>query len=109
MRWSCAGAHTVGHTSCAQITPRLYNFPGAPNGIDPSLDFQYALHLQDLCPANGDPTHRVPLDPVSPDTFDNMFYTNGVTGRVLFASDNALFDDRQTLFASSLNSQNAQF
>jgi peroxidase len=109
MEVELSGAHTIGRTSCAQITHRLYEFPGSGNGIDPALDFDYALHLQDLCPQGGDPSSAVPLDPVSPNTFDNMYYTNGVTGRVLFPSDNALFFDRQTQFASNLNSQNGDF
>lgn len=104
-----SGAHTVGKTTCGQITSRLYNFPGTTNGVDPTLDFDYALHLQQLCPQNGNPNDPVPLDPVSPNTFDNMYYTNGVTGRVLFPSDNVLFADHQTQFASNLNSQNGQF
>ena len=104
-----AGAHTVGRTSCAQITSRLYNFPGSTTGADPALDVDYAHHLQQLCPQNGNPNVIVPLDPVSPNTFDNMYYTNGVTGRVMFASDNALFLDHQTEFASNLNSQNGEF
>lgn len=106
---SAAGAHTVGRTSCAQITERLYNFPGSMNGVDPALDADYARHLQQLCPQNGNPNTIVPLDPVSPNTFDNMYYTNGVTGRVMFVSDNALFLDHQTEFASNLNSQNGEF
>ena len=104
-----SGAHTIGRTSCAQITHRLYRFPGSTNGIDPALDYDYALQLQDVCPEDGDPAQSVPLDPVSPSTFDNMYYTNGITGRVLFPSDNALFADRQTQFASNLNSQNGLF
>lgn len=104
-----AGAHTVGRTSCAQIVSRLYNFPGSSNGVDPALDVDYARHLQQVCPQNGNPSVAVPLDPVSPNTFDNMYYTNGVTGRVMFASDNALFLDHQTEFASNLNSQNGAF
>ncbi|KAG0593173.1 hypothetical protein M758_1G302700 [Ceratodon purpureus] len=104
-----SGAHTVGRTSCAQITSRLYNFPGSTTGADPALDVDYAHHLQQLCPQNGNPNVIVPLDPVSPNTFDNMYYTNGVTGRVMFASDNALFLDHQTEFASNLNSQNGEF
>ena len=107
MLYGHAGAHTVGRTSCAQVTSRLYNFPGSSNGVDPALDVDYARHLQQLCPQNGNPNIVLPLDPVSPNTFDNMYYTNGVTGRVMFASDNALFLDHQTEFASNLNSQNA--
>lgn len=103
-----SGAHTIGRTTCAQVTPRLYNFPGSPNGVDPTLDFDYALHLKQVCPQGGNPNSVVQLDPVSPNTFDNMYYTNGVTGRVLFASDIALFADHQTEFASNLNSENAE-
>lgn len=104
-----SGAHTVGRTSCAQIFSRLYNFPGSPNGVDPALDADYAVHLQQVCPQNGNPNTAVPLDPVSPNTFDNMYYTNGVTGRVMFTSDHALFLDHQTEFTSNLNSQNGEF
>ena len=104
--WSLAGAHTIGSTTCKQIMSRIYGFDGTRTGVDPYIDFDYALYLRRLCPEDGNTSRSVPLDSVSPNKFDNMYYMNGITGRVLFPSDTTLFEDGQTQFASKLNSQN---
>ncbi|KAG0581347.1 hypothetical protein KC19_4G244300 [Ceratodon purpureus] len=101
-----SGAHTIGSTTCKQIMSRIYGFDGTKTGVDPNIDFDYALYLRRLCPEDGNTSRSVPLDSVSPNKFDNMYYMNGITGRVLFPSDTTLFEDGQTQFASKLNSQN---
>lgn len=99
-----AGAHTIGRAHCSEIIPRLYNFPGSTNGVDPSLDPTYAAQLQGECPENPEPSTTVELDPITPFIVDNNYYTNGMDNRALLLSDNAIFQDFQTEFSSMLNS-----
>lgn len=99
-----SGAHTIGRAHCSEIIPRLYNFPGSANGVDPSLDPTYAAQLQGECPENPEPSTTVELDPITPFIVDNNYYTNGMDNRALLLSDNAIFQDFQTEFSSMLNS-----
>lgn len=104
-----SGAHTIGVAHCNEVTGRLYNFPGSPNGVDPTLDPVYAAQLQAQCPPNPDPSTTVDLDPITPFVMDNNYYRNGVTNRAVLASDTAIFEDFQTQFASNLNSDDDLF
>ncbi len=105
--WSMgvAGAHTIGQAHCDQFTNRLYNFPGSPTGIDPTFHPTYAEHLKSICAVETDSDILVPLDPLSPNVFDNNYFMNGVLGMVLFSSDISLFYDVQTQAMSHLNAQ----
>ncbi|CAH8310576.1 unnamed protein product [Eruca vesicaria subsp. sativa] len=89
-----SGGHTFGKAQCQFVTPRLYNFNGT-NGPDPSLDSTYLAQLSELCPQNGDGTVLVNFDPVTPNTFDNQYYTNLRNGRGLIPSDQELFSTPQ--------------
>ena len=83
---------------------RLYNFPGSADGVDPTLNPTYAQQLQAQCP-QGNPNQNtvVVLDPETPFVMDNMYYSNGFAGKVLFRSDMALFNDFETEFTSNLD------
>ena len=88
------GAHTFGRAQCQLVTPRLYNFNNT-NGPDPSIDITYLAQLRALCPENRDGTVLANFDPVTPNTFDNQYYTNLRNGRGLIQSDQELFSTPQ--------------
>lgn len=99
-----SGAHSIGVAHCSNFMDRLYDFPGSPNGVDPTLDPDYAAELQAKCPrGNPNPNTVVNMDPQTPFVIDNNFYSNGFAGKVLFSSDMALFNDFETQFTSDLN------
>lgn len=87
-----SGAHTVGFSHCNQFANRLYSFSPS-NPVDPTLDPTYAKTLMAGCPPNPDPTLMLPLDPQSPNVFDNSYYKNLVSGKGLLPSDQVLFTD----------------
>ncbi|KAG8043069.1 hypothetical protein GUJ93_ZPchr0275g6568 [Zizania palustris] len=70
-----SGGHTFGRVQCQFVTDRLYNFSGT-NQPDPTLDATYRAFLSQRCPQNGPPAALNDLDPTTPDTFDNNYYTN---------------------------------
>lgn len=100
-----AGAHTLGVSHCNKFWKRIYNF-NRTHRIDPTLNFQYAMQLRQMCPLNVDPRIAIPIDASTFQTFDNAYFKNLQQGKGLFISDQVLFTDsrsRQTvnLFASN--------
>ncbi|KAI5073415.1 hypothetical protein GOP47_0011428 [Adiantum capillus-veneris] len=94
-----SGAHTIGRAHCSAFSNRL-----ALN--DPTLDSAYAAELRAACPsANSQGT--VPLDPTTPFTFDNNYFTNLAANRGLLTSDQDLFNNLGSQFLSNLDSTNA--
>ncbi|KAF5958646.1 hypothetical protein HYC85_005871 [Camellia sinensis] len=66
-----SGAHTVGVSHCNNVENRLYSFsPSSPN-IGPTI--------------------VINVDPVTPGTFDNVYYQNLIARKGLFTSDQVLF------------------
>ncbi|XP_076926177.1 peroxidase 55-like, partial [Bidens hawaiensis] len=90
-----SGAHTLGFSHCNRFSNRLYSFSPSSK-VDPSLDPTYAQQLMDSCPQNVDPSIAINMDPVTPRTFDNVYYQNLVGGKGLFMSDQVLFTDLLT-------------
>ncbi|KAL0431556.1 UNVERIFIED_CONTAM: Peroxidase 55 [Sesamum radiatum] len=87
-----SGAHTLGFSHCTRFANRLYSFsPSSP--VDPSLDPTYAQQLMQECPQNVDPQIAINMDPITPQTFDNVYFQNLVGGKGLFTSDQVLFTD----------------
>ncbi|XP_071742124.1 peroxidase 16-like [Rutidosis leptorrhynchoides] len=105
-----SGAHTLGFSHCSRFAPRLYG----KNGIDPTLNKQYAQQLKQMCPQNVDPQIAINMDPTTPQTFDNAYYQNLQQGKGLFSSDQVLFTDSRSkatvnLFATSQTAFNQAF
>nr|XP_043622208.1 peroxidase N1-like [Erigeron canadensis] len=90
-----AGGHTIGTAACARFTDRLYNYKNN-HGPDPDIDQVLLLHLQTLCPHNGDHGTRVALDTGSVNSFDNSYYENVRAGRGVLESDSELWTDPRT-------------
>ncbi|KAI7736170.1 hypothetical protein M8C21_015647 [Ambrosia artemisiifolia] len=90
-----SGAHTLGFSHCNRFANRIYSFSSSSR-VDPSLDPTYAQQLMDACPQNVDPNIAINMDPVTPRTFDNVYYQNLVAGKGLFTSDQVLFTDTST-------------
>ncbi|CAM6037125.1 unnamed protein product [Sphagnum compactum] len=94
-----SGAHTIGRTHCSSITNRLY-----PT-VDPNLNPALAEQLLSLCPKGApDGTTVMNLDPTTPFTFDNEYYSNLPNGKAMLQSDQVLWNDLSTSFASTINS-----
>jgi len=90
-----SGAHTVGFAHCTRFLNRLYNYSSS-TPTDPSFNPDYAQQLKQACPPNVGETIAVNMDPVSPITFDNNYYTNLQYGLGLFTSDQVLYTDGAT-------------
>nr|CAD1832890.1 unnamed protein product [Ananas comosus var. bracteatus] len=98
-----SGAHTFGRAQCRFFSNRLYNFSGT-GSPDPSLNPSYLTTLQQNCPQGGDGTVLNNLDPTTPNTFDNNYYTNLQNNRGLLQSDQELLSTSGASTASTVNS-----
>ncbi|KAL7095163.1 hypothetical protein ACP275_10G007000 [Erythranthe tilingii] len=83
-----SGSHTIGLARCSTFRNRIYN---AAN-IDPA----FATARRANCPRTGGDANLAPLDTVSPNTFNNDYYTNLVSRRGLLTSDQVLFNNGTT-------------
>ncbi|XP_020217997.1 peroxidase 10 [Cajanus cajan] len=91
-----SGAHTFGFAQCSTFKPRLFDFDGSGKS-DPTLDASLLENLQKQCPNQVDSdTNLAPLDAVTTNTFDNMYYKNVVNNSGLLESDQALLGDSTT-------------
>ncbi|KAL6596624.1 hypothetical protein ACP70R_047267 [Stipagrostis hirtigluma subsp. patula] len=89
-----SGGHTLGTAHCPSFADRLYNFSG--NGVDPSLDSEYADKLKTRCKSVDDKAMLSEMDPGSFKTFDTSYYRHVAKRRGLFQSDAALLTDATT-------------
>ncbi|XP_058080368.1 peroxidase 10-like [Magnolia sinica] len=88
-----SGAHTIGFAQCFTFKSRLFDFAGSGKP-DPNLDSSLLQSLQSVCP-NGDGSNAnlAPLDPVTINKFDNVYFKNLVNNSGLLQSDQALMRD----------------
>nr|ACN60160.1 peroxidase [Tamarix hispida] len=107
-----SGAHTLGVSHCNIFANRLYNF-SSTSKVDPTLNPTYAQQLKQACPQNVDPTIAVPMDPITPVKFDNLYYQNLVDKMGMFTSDQVLFSESNSFSRSIVvewaNDQSAFF
>ena len=105
--WPCltnlTGAHTFGRAQCFLFVDRLYNFIGTGNP-DPNISSSYLATLQQTCPQNGSGTVLANLDPSTPDSFDNNYFTNLQNNQGLLQSDQELFSTTGSATVSIVNS-----
>ncbi|EEF31678.1 peroxidase A2 [Ricinus communis] len=98
-----SGAHTFGRAQCRTFNNRLFNFSNTGNP-DPTLNTTYLATLQQICPQNGNTAALVNLDPTTPDTFDNNYFTNLQSNQGLLQSDQELFSTTGAATVSIVNS-----
>ncbi|KAJ4964189.1 hypothetical protein NE237_024128 [Protea cynaroides] len=99
-----SGAHTIGFAKCSSFKPRLFNFnsTGKP---DPSLGSSLLKDLQGTCPdQDSSDSNLAPLDPITTNKFDNVYYKNLVSSSGLLQSDQALMGDSNS--AAMVNNYN---
>nr|AKN79301.1 peroxidase 8 [Betula platyphylla] len=90
-----SGAHTIGFAQCFTFKPRLFNY--ADGKPDPTLDSSLLQKLQSTCPDQADSDTKLsPLDSVTSDKFDNVYFRNLVNNSGLLQSDQALMGDKTT-------------
>lgn len=100
-----SGAHTFGRAHCTEVARRFYGY-NSSNGMDPSLSVTYGQTLRSLCPQPLNPGSSVPLDPTTPNTFDEVYYSDLLQGKGLMSSDAALVADPHTARYVTEYSQN---
>jgi peroxidase len=71
------------------FSARLYNFTGVGDS-DPTLNSTYLETLKGICPQNGTGNELANLDLNTPDTFDNVYFSNLQTNEGLLQSDQEL-------------------
>ncbi|KAF5188729.1 Peroxidase [Thalictrum thalictroides] len=85
-----SGAHTIGFAQCFTFKDRLFNFNGS-NQPDPALHTSLLKNLQSQCPnQDSSNSNLAPLDPVTINKFDNVYYKNILNKSGLLQSDQAL-------------------
>ncbi|XP_042515736.1 peroxidase A2-like [Macadamia integrifolia] len=85
-----SGAHTFGRVRCIIINARLYNFNNTGNP-DPTLNTTLLEELQNICPNDGNGSLLTNLDPNTPDTFDNVYFSNLESNEGILQSDQELY------------------
>ncbi|CAO2037839.1 unnamed protein product [Urochloa humidicola] len=87
-----SGAHTVGRARCATFRDRV-NSPAAAGAGGEAINATYAAGLRGACPAGGGADDALaPLDPETPDVFDNGYFRALVQRRGLLHSDQELYN-----------------
>ncbi|XP_050227744.1 lignin-forming anionic peroxidase-like [Mercurialis annua] len=88
-----SGSHTIGQARCVTFSGRIYN--NASTDIDPG----FATIRRRQCPPPGNVDgsgNLVPLDLVTPNSFDNNYFKNLLQKKGLLQSDQVLFNGGST-------------
>lgn len=80
-----SGGHTIGQAQCQFFRSRIYN----ETNIDPN----FAASRRAICPASAGDTNLSPLESLTPNRFDNSYYSELAAKRGLLNSDQVLFND----------------
>ncbi|KAL5984630.1 hypothetical protein ACLOJK_041250 [Asimina triloba] len=83
-----SGAHTLGQARCLTFRGRIYN--------GTNIDAGFASTRRRGCPSVGGNANPVPLDLVTPNSFDNNYFKNLISKKGLLASDQVLFSGGST-------------
>lgn len=94
-----SGSHTIGRARCTTFSARLYNFSNTLRP-DPSLSTFYMSDLESVCPQNGDPNALNALDSITPDAFDNNYFSHLRQNEGLLQSDQELYSTQGASTAS---------
>ncbi|TMW80550.1 hypothetical protein EJD97_018496, partial [Solanum chilense] len=101
-----SGAHTIGFAQCFTFKRRLFDFDGSGNP-DPTLDSSLLGSLRSVCPNQSDSdSNLAPLDAVTINRFDNVYFKNLMNNSGLLESDQALMNDNTTAALVSNYSRN---
>ncbi|KAJ1259485.1 hypothetical protein BS78_10G159300 [Paspalum vaginatum] len=79
-----SGAHTIGFARCTTFRGRIYG--------DTDINASFAALRQRTCPRSGGDGNLAPIDVQTPTTFDTAYFTNLLSQRGLFHSDQELFN-----------------
>ncbi|RDX67256.1 Peroxidase 4, partial [Mucuna pruriens] len=98
-----SGSHSIGQAQCQLFRSRIYN--------DTNIDTNFAASRRAICPASGGDTNLSPLDTLTPNHFDNNYYTNLLANRGLLHSDQVLFNGGSQLdvFVRTYSTNNVAF
>ncbi|XP_073156110.1 peroxidase 31-like [Henckelia pumila] len=101
-----SGAHTIGFSHCKEFSSILYNYSRTMES-DPSYNYNFAKLLRNACADyKKNPTLSVFNDIMTPNKFDNVYYSNLQKGLGLMSSDHALSSDPRTRGYVELYSRN---
>ncbi|KAK6155160.1 hypothetical protein DH2020_009408 [Rehmannia glutinosa] len=101
-----SGAHTIGFSHCKEFSSILYNYSRTSQS-DPAYYPEFAKSLRNACADyQKNPTLSVFNDVITPNKFDNKYYSNVQKGLGLLQSDHALSSDPRTRGYVELYSQN---
>ncbi|KAK8949975.1 Peroxidase 11 [Platanthera guangdongensis] len=84
------GSHTIGMARCVNFRERIYGDFRATSDSDLN-SMAYLSKLQSLCPERGHDNKLSPMDYVSPNMFDNIFYRSLLNGKGLLNSDQEMY------------------
>lgn len=90
------GAHTIGFSHCKEFSDILYNYTRTQQS-DPAYYGEFAKSLRNACADyKKNPTLSVFNDVITPNKFDNVYYSNIKKGLGLLQSDHVMSSDGRT-------------